>query len=95
MCNNWPDYPIDLHGATGGLIGNTVIICGGSAEWNGWRCYSMTSEKVTQVTYMSNRRQYAASIVLNDDTLWVTGGYGRLFDPYFVYVSVYILLGIK
>ena len=37
-------------------------------------CYSLTSEKATLVTQMSTKRWKAASIVINDDTLWVTGG---------------------
>jgi N-acetylneuraminic acid mutarotase len=70
MCNNWPDFPISMRYATGGLVGDTVIICGGH------ECYSLTSEKATLVTHMSVWRKYAASIVFNDNTLWVTGGYG-------------------
>ena len=72
MCNNWPNFPIGVSGATGGLIGDTVIICGG---WDVDECYSLTSEKATLVTHMSVGREYAASIVINDNTLWVTGGY--------------------
>ena len=79
LCNNWPDFPIGVHGATGGLIENTVMICGGDDNGFGLNyvdeCYSLTSEKATLVTHMSVGRQYAASIVLNDKTLWVTGGY--------------------
>ena len=76
MCNNWPDFPISLYGATGGLIGDTVVICGGDGD-SGYsidECYSLTSEKATLVTHMSVGRFYAASIVINDNTLWVTGG---------------------
>ena len=76
MCNNWPDFPIGVYGATGGLIGDTVIICGGYAGGYVDECYSLTSEKATLVTHMSVGRYYAASIVINDNTLWVTGGYG-------------------
>ena len=82
-CNNWPDFPTGVVGATGGVIGDTVIICGG---WGGSyiyyydECYSLTSEKATLVTYMSVGRWYAASIVINDDTLWVTGGYAGGYD---------------
>jgi N-acetylneuraminic acid mutarotase len=72
MCNNWPDYPISVWQALGGLIGNTVLICGGSSYVD--ECYSLTSEKATLVTHMSVGRRYAASIVINDKTLWVTGG---------------------
>ena len=80
MCNNWPAFPIGVFGAraTGGLIGDTVIICGGS---DSDECYSLTSEKATLVTHMSVGRTDAASIVINDNILWVTGGrfdYGGL-----------------
>jgi hypothetical protein len=74
MCNNWPDFPISVLGATGGLIGDTVIICGGYASSSVDDCYSLTSEKSTLVTHMSYGRRFAASIVINDNTLWVTGG---------------------
>ena len=82
-CNNWPDYPIRISGATGGLIGDTVIICGGFDE-NVYllvdKCYSFTSKKATLVTHMSVGRMYAASIIINDHTLWVTGGYTESED---------------
>ena len=75
MCNNWPDFPIGVEGVTGGIIENTVIICGG---WDGGSnrdaCYSLTSEKATLVTHMSVGRMYAVSIVIDKNTLWVTGG---------------------
>ena len=76
MCNNWPDFPIGVRGATGGLIGDTVIICGGGDSGYIDECYSLTSEKATLVTHMSVGRWGAASIVLNDNILWVTGGGG-------------------
>ena len=76
MCNNWPDFPIDVDTATGGLIGDTVIICGGAGDDYVDECYSLTSEKATLVTHMSVQRGWSASIVINDNTLWVTGGYG-------------------
>ena len=86
MSNNWPDFPISVYEATGGLIGDSVIICGGWGEIfiPGWgnvynpvnECYSMTSEKATIVTQMSVGRSSAASIVINDNTLWITGGSG-------------------
>ena len=86
MCKNWPEFPIGLGGATGGLVGDTVIICGGFNgtfsfvdEWITDECYSLTSKKATLVTHMSVGRLYTASIVLNDNTLWVTGGrFGRI-----------------
>jgi hypothetical protein len=78
MCNNWPNFPIGVEGATGGLIGDTVIICGGYVSgYYVEECYSLTSEKVTLVTHMSVGRSSAASIVINDNTLWVTGGFNN------------------
>ena len=80
---NWLNFPISVEGATGGLIGETVIICGGGYH-NGYNytiideCYSLTSEKATLVTHMSVGRSGAASIVFNDDALWVTGGFYHL-----------------
>ena len=73
-CNNWPNFPFDVKGATGGLIGDTVIICEGADDFIDDSCYSFTSEKATFVTHMSVGRLDAASIVINGNTLWVTGG---------------------
>ena len=87
-CNNWPDCPISVDGATGGFIGDTVIICGG---WNIDECYSLTSGKATLVTHMSVGRWYAASIFINDNTLWVTGGWNGYAGGYLAsteYVTV-------
>ena len=33
MCPDWVDYPDYIHGATGGLIGNKAVVCGGGALW--------------------------------------------------------------
>jgi hypothetical protein len=90
MCKNWPDFPTDVYGATSGLIGDTVIICGGVySNWDVDKCYSLTSEKATLVTHMSVGRWDAASIVINDNILWVTGGYngGRLASTEYVTVT--------
>ena len=79
MWKNWPKLPIGLFGATGGLIGDTVIICGGQDPWFVYfdECYSLTSQKATLVTHMSVARNNPASIVINDNTLWVTGGFNQ------------------
>ena len=87
-CKNWPKLPKDVTKATSGLLGNTVMICGGSTfeiiyntiynihdNLIADECYSITSQKATLVTHMSVGRMYAASIIINDHTLWVTGGF--------------------
>ena len=93
MCNNWPDFPTSIWGATGGLIGDTVIICGGD-DGDSFidECYSFTSEKATLVTHMYlARSDAAASIVINDNTLWITGGWhyppGHLASTEYVTVT--------
>ena len=93
MCKNWPNFPINVIKATWGLIEDTVIICGGSDSNSNTvdDCYSLTSEKATRVTQMSVRRQSAASIVLNDKTMWITGGYDSITHDYLAsteYVTV-------
>ena len=75
MCNNWPDFPINVDKSTGGLIGNTVIICGALFGLYSSGCYTLTSEKTTFVTNVSSS---AASIVLNDNTLWVMSSSSEL-----------------
>ena len=74
MCRNWPKFPLSVFEATGGLIENTVMICGGYDDSLVDECYSLTSQKAAFVTNTSVRRSFVASIVLNDNTLWVTGG---------------------
>ena len=34
-CPDWIDYPLYLNRATGGLLGETPIICGGGSDHNG------------------------------------------------------------
>ena len=77
-CENWPKFPVSVSGATGGFIGTDILICGGYDARYFDECYSLNSKKATFVTYMSNKREDAASIVLNDNTLWVTGGHDWL-----------------
>ena len=89
-CNNWPDFPIGVQGATGGLIGDTVIICGGYGGAFVDECYSLTSEKVTLVTHTSVGRYGVASIVINDNTLWVTGGKGGWNNGAFLASTDYV-----
>ena len=73
---NWPDFPKSVASATGGLVGNTVIICGGKFSLeNSDECYSLNGEGVTFVAHMSIKRRFAASVVLHDTILWVTGGF--------------------
>ena len=76
-CNDWAEYPKDAWAATGGVIQDTVVICGGGVYPDKVfdECYSLNGRKASLVTHMSAKRQYAASLVINKTSLWITGGY--------------------
>ena len=76
-CSNWAEIPKGLVDATSGLIEDTVLICGGYdliEKSSSDECYSLSGEEATVVTHMSVKRRGAASLVLNDKILWITGG---------------------
>ena len=76
QCFNWMDYPLELYAATGGFLGNTPVICGGSSFGQDMdECYSLNGERSKFVTKMSETRSGAASIVLNETILWITDGW--------------------
>ena len=81
QCSDWVDYPMDVWGATGGLVGSMPIICGGRT------CYNVTANKAVLLGKMKTKRRSAASVVLNDSVLWVTGGWNgiRLSSTELVY----------
>ena len=99
QCFNWVDYPLELYAATGGLLGNTPLICGGKLpgiQLHGLtqpvdECYSLNGDKSTFVTKMLVKRSSAASIVINETILWVTGGSGGYYNG-FLASSEYIRL---
>ena len=62
-----PKYPLKVAGATGGLIGSSPLICGGSSPRTA-ACYIIGQQETVAVT-MTTPRSDAASIVFN----------GRLF----------------
>lgn len=71
-CPDWPEYPMAVQGATGGMIGEKPVICGGFPFTN--QCYVMTANKSQFLTNMTSNRGYATS-VNHQDYLWITGGY--------------------
>ena len=85
-CSPFPDmttvHEAMLEGGVGGLLrgseGSVPVTCGGQ-YYDGYECYSCfrvekngTSKLVDMMTHAFH---YAASVVLNEDTLWITGGY--------------------
>ena len=70
----FPDYPEGRNlGATGGLVGDTYISCGGRVNEQSWsdKCYKFGS--TTTIATMRKKRCQAASVVLGNK-LWVVGG---------------------
>ncbi len=73
----WPtglSYPFTAHGMTGGILTESrLLVCGG-ARYGGVildKCFALgTSNEVDLIT----ERKFAASILIDNDTLWVTGG---------------------
>ena len=77
-CRDWAQFPKDLSGVTGGVIQDTVIVCGG-VNYDLYEsfdvCYSLNSKTTTLKTHMFAKRAYAASLVIDETTLWITGGW--------------------
>ena len=68
-CLDWPTFPDYVLGATGGLVSNTPIICGGGlvnddASHASDECHILDGRKITLNTTMTLKRYAAASIVL-------------------------------
>ena len=94
-CKNWAEFPKDLQVATGGVIKETVVICGGivnTGEFESFdECYSLNGQVATLITHMSAKRGLAASLVINGASLWITGGLSS--DTGGLATSEYITLG--
>ena len=81
MANNVPR--VDF--ATGGLLQNLPIVCGGQNEWDGlnWNisqdCVAIGQPEIEMK--MIEKRSFAASVALDQSTLWIVGGWnGRIVN---------------
>ena len=72
QCSNWIDYPIQVAYATGGLLGSNAVVCGGYPAFD--ECYKMSSKQTIKFGQMNTKRSDAASVAINSNALWVTGG---------------------
>ena len=65
-------------GATGGLINNQPIICGGFGgpfdDYHQGSTYTVRGQSKDSYQMLEKRRQHPSSVVLNQTNLWVTGG---------------------
>ena len=92
-CQNLPDFPVQIHGATAGLIEvlgrNAALVCGGTyfLELEP-RCYAIF-EDATTVIGMSIHRAYGSSVIINNTNLWITGGltYGTSLETLYQSLS--------
>ena len=62
--------------ATGGLLDGLPVICGGYNDIDK-QIHSIAKDQSKCLGQLSVRRNHAASVVLSNNTLWVTGGYDR------------------
>ena len=80
-CYKWAEFPKNVEAAVGGLIGDTILICGGGDQDDSSdECYKLDQQTATFVTNMTAKRKYASSIVVNQKILWVTGGWSSDLD---------------
>ena len=82
-CKHFPSFPLELRGATGGVINGSPLICGGYGKGSGdldesyqssCYMYDKTSQTWNLHSNMNTKRWFAASALMTG-TLWVTGGY--------------------
>ena len=61
-------------GATGGLLDGLPLVCGG---YDDDQIQSINKEESKSLGQLTVQRGSAASVVLSNNTLWVTGGYDQ------------------
>ena len=95
-CKDWAELPKDVDSATGGVIQDVVVICGGGISAGSFseafdECYNLNGKTATLITQMSAKRLYAAGLVIDKTKLWITGGWSSDTDDYLA-TSEYITL---
>ena len=71
LANNVPR----VSGATGGLLQNSPIICGGMDSQDNISQDCVVIGQPEMETKMIEKRKGAASVALDSGTLWIVGGY--------------------
>ena len=88
-CNNFDDYPFEIHWATGGLFLGNPLICGGSKNAQNHNdvtneCYMYDGESWDLFANMKQARREAAGVPLDEDRFWITGGVGHTTTSEFI-----------
>ena len=75
VCGELGDFPLNISGAVGTLLGDYPVICGG--DTGGWvtnKCYKLNEAKqYTEFATMQKPRDYAG-IIPHENKVWITGG---------------------
>ena len=86
QCNDWIDFLVNpgLEGATGSFFGNVAVICGGLLIFGNFKvekvnnvkdeCIYINSNSTNFLLTMSTKRYQAASTMVMNNRLWITGG---------------------
>ena len=72
VCETFPAYPISMEGAAGGLINNSLTICGGR-DFDTCYKYDIAANEWSFLCNMQSRRYRHAAATLPDGSLWITG----------------------
>ena len=73
---DWADYPYPIKGTTGGFLRTNLIICGGlgpKLEVSD-ECHNINQKTTKTLTKMQSKRYEAASVIIREKYLWVSGG---------------------
>ena len=77
-CESLPNFPYEAFSATGGLIGQTPVICGGS-RWNNGvpdsydQCFTLGPNGYEETFALKHPRLMYATVPWNSTHLWLTG----------------------
>ena len=77
VCETFPAYPISMSRAVGGLINNSLTVCGGYDSSDNYldTCYKydMAANEWTFLCNMQSKRSLHAAATLPDGSLYITG----------------------
>ena len=75
ICEDLPDFPKEVFGPVGGLLGKTPIVCSGSSRVSSTKeCFTFNGHSFTRTRSLSKMRAFAASVVTESNKFWVFGG---------------------
>ena len=84
VTSSFGDIPSERGYAVGGLLGSTPILCGGrdNDDVRGYQdsCFTLKDSQWRQTHKMTTKRSGSASVQINASTLWILGGYNRVYD---------------